>query len=73
MNDDLPELRWRQVETQTREWWGKLTDVDLETIAGKSQRLADALVARYGYIRQHAEAQSIRWMRKHREEPGDGL
>jgi uncharacterized protein YjbJ (UPF0337 family) len=69
MNEDMLEARWRQVREQTRKWWGKLTDNDLERIGGKAERLADALQAQYGYTRQHAESQSNRWMREHRDAP----
>ena len=69
MSDDMPEIRWRQVGAQTRKWWDKLTDDDLEMIGGKAERLASALQERYGYIRQHAVSQSNRWMRDHRDLP----
>ena len=69
MNNDMLEARWRVVSGQTRKWWGKLTDADLEGIAGKAERLADALQERYGYTRQHAESQSNRWMNDHQVVP----
>jgi uncharacterized protein YjbJ (UPF0337 family) len=68
MNNDILETRWQQVRGQTRRWWGKLTDDDLERIDGRATRLADALQERYGYTRLHAESQSNRWMRQHRDE-----
>jgi uncharacterized protein YjbJ (UPF0337 family) len=68
MNNDLLEPRWLQVRELTRKWWGKLTDDDLEWIGGKAERLADALQEKYGYIRQHAESQSNRWMRDHQDD-----
>ena len=42
MNNDMSETRWRLVREQTRKWWGKLTDDDLEQIEGKAERLADS-------------------------------
>ena len=72
MNYDIPEARWQRVRGQTRKWWGKLTDDDLERIGGNAERLADALhtppAQKYGYIRQHAESQSNRWMRDHQDD-----
>ena len=68
MNNDISAARWRQVRGQTRTWWGKLTDDDLEWIEGKAERLADALQEKYGYTRLHAESQSNRWMRDHQED-----
>jgi uncharacterized protein YjbJ (UPF0337 family) len=69
MNNDLLDARWQQVGGQTRKWWGKLTDDDLERIGGKAERLADALQERYGYTRLHAESQSNRWMHDHQGVP----
>jgi uncharacterized protein YjbJ (UPF0337 family) len=69
MNNDILEARWRLVREQARKWWGKLTDDDLERIGGNAARLADALQERYGYIRQHAESQSNRWMHDHQDIP----
>jgi uncharacterized protein YjbJ (UPF0337 family) len=67
MNNDMPEIRWRQMGGQTRKWWGKLSDDDLEKIGGKAERLADALQEKYGYTREHAESQSNRWMHDHQD------
>lgn len=67
MNNDMLDARWRQVRTQTRKWWGRLTDDDLERIEGKAERLADALQDKYGYTRQHAELQSNRWLHEHQD------
>lgn len=67
MNNDMLEARWRLVREQTRKWWGKLTDDDLERIGGKAERLADALQEKYGYTRQHAESQGNRWLHEHQD------
>ena len=69
MNNDMAEATWLQVREQTRKWWDKLTDEDLERIGGKSERLADALQEKYGYTRQNAESQSDRWMHDHQAVP----
>jgi uncharacterized protein YjbJ (UPF0337 family) len=68
MNNDISAARWQQVRGQTRTWWGKLTDDDLEWIGGKAERLAHMLQEKYGYIQQHAESQSNRWMRDHQND-----
>jgi uncharacterized protein YjbJ (UPF0337 family) len=68
MNNDISAARWQQVRGQTRTWWGKLTDDDLEWIGGKAERLARMLQEKYGYIQQHAESQSNRWMRDHQDD-----
>jgi len=71
MNNDISETRWRVVRDQTRKWWGKLTDHDLESIGGKVERLADALQEKYGYTSQHAYSQSNRWMHDHKGRPSN--
>jgi uncharacterized protein YjbJ (UPF0337 family) len=38
-----------------KERWGKLTDSDLTTIAGKRDQLAGLLQERYGYAKDQAE------------------
>ena len=55
MQTDIFEGRWRQMRGELRSWWGKLTDDDLEKIAGKKDRLVGMLQERYGYTREHAE------------------
>ncbi len=71
VNHDMTESRWKQVGGQVKIFWGKIDDDDLDRIGGNAERLADVLQHKYGYIKQHADSQSIRWMRKHRDEPGD--
>ena len=59
------EARWHRVRGQTRKWWGKLTDDDLERIGGGRGPGGHA-AGEYGYTRLHAESQSNRWMHDHR-------
>jgi uncharacterized protein YjbJ (UPF0337 family) len=54
MNKDIAEGKWKQMRGQTKAWWGKLTDDDLERAAGKFEVLAGILQERYGYTREHA-------------------
>ena len=59
MNKDILQGNWKQVRGRVHEWWGKLTDDDLDKIEGRSERLAGLLQERYGYTRERAES-SIR-------------
>lgn len=59
MNKDILEGNWKQLRGRVQEWWGNLTDDDLDKIEGRSDRLLGVLQQRYGYTRQEAEA-SIR-------------
>ena len=67
-NDDLSESRWKQVSHLVQVWWSRIGDDELAGIEGKASRLASLLQQRYDYTEYHAESQSIRWMRQHRNE-----
>ncbi len=67
-NDDLSESRWSQVSHLVRVWWSRIEDDELAGIDGKASRLARLLQRKYDYTEYHAESQSIRWMRQHRDE-----
>jgi uncharacterized protein YjbJ (UPF0337 family) len=40
---------------QVKEWWGKLTDDDLEQASGNAEQIVGLLQQKYGYTRQRAE------------------
>ena len=65
MSTDMPESKWKQVCREATIYWAKIDDADLATIAGKADRLAGVLQHKYGYTKQYADMQSIRWMHKH--------
>jgi len=54
MNDDILEGQWKQVKGSIRNWWGKLTDDDVDRIAGKSEKLVGVLQERYGWTKERA-------------------
>ena len=58
MNWDQVEGKWKQTKGTVREKWGKLTDDDLEVIAGKREQLVGRLQERYGFAREEAEKQA---------------
>jgi uncharacterized protein YjbJ (UPF0337 family) len=55
MNKDVFEGKWKQMRGQVREWWGKLTDDDLDKVAGKFDNFIGVLQEKYGYTRERAE------------------
>ena len=55
MNNDVFEGKWKEMRGQVKEWWGKLTDDDLEQTGGKADQLVGLLQQKYGYTREHAE------------------
>jgi len=61
MNWDQVEGKWKQVKGSAKEKWGKLTDDDLDVIAGKKDQLIGRLQERYGIAKEEAEKQSDEW------------
>jgi len=55
MNNDVFEGNWKQMRGQTKVWWGKLTDDDLEKVSGKYDIFVGVLQEKYGYSREQAE------------------
>ncbi len=55
MNHDVFEGKWKEMRGQIKEWWGKLTDDDLERVGGKADQLIGVLQQKYGYTKEHAE------------------
>jgi len=56
MNWDQISGRWKQWTGHAKEKWGKLTDDDLTTVAGKREQLAGLLQERYGYAKEETDA-----------------
>jgi uncharacterized protein YjbJ (UPF0337 family) len=54
MNKDIFEGKWKQIRGEAKVWWGKLTDDDLDKVAGKFDVFTGLLQEKYGYTRQHA-------------------
>jgi len=65
MSNDILEGRWKQIRGNAKEWWGKLTDSDLDRIAGKRDALAGALQEKYGYTRAKADAEIERRLKEY--------
>jgi uncharacterized protein YjbJ (UPF0337 family) len=57
MNKDVFEGKWKQIRGETKAWWGKLTDDDLDRAAGKLDVLTGILQEKYGYTREAAAAE----------------
>jgi uncharacterized protein YjbJ (UPF0337 family) len=54
MNEDVLEGQWKQMRGKVQEFWGKLTDDDLDQINGKRDQLIGKIQERYGYTRDRA-------------------
>ena len=64
MNWEQIEGQWRQFRGQAQQQWGKLTDDDLDVVAGRRDQLAGKIQERYGIARDEAEKQLSAWESK---------
>lgn len=63
MNWDQVQGKWKQARGSAKLRWGKLTDDDMDVIAGRKDILIGKLQERYGWAKEQAEVQSDEWMR----------
>ena len=63
MNWDRIEGNWKQLKGKVKLKWGKLTDDDLDQIAGKKDELVGKLQERLGIARDQAEREVHDWGR----------
>lgn len=61
MNWEHAVARWNQLKVQVKAKWSRLTDNDLEMIAGKRDHLVSKLQERYGIPSDEAERQLSHW------------
>ena len=61
MNWDVIEGKWKQFSGEVQAQWGKLTDDDLDVIAGNKDKLVGKLQERYGWSRNEAENKVEQW------------
>ena len=64
MNWTQLEGQWHQLTGQVKSTWGKLTDDDLQNVAGKKDQLVGKVQERYGVLKEDAEKQVDQWMAK---------
>jgi uncharacterized protein YjbJ (UPF0337 family) len=61
MNQDRIQGRWKQLKGKVKEQWGKLTDDDLDVIAGRRDQLLGRIQQRHGLARDEADRQVGEW------------
>ena len=61
MNWDRIEGNWKQFTGKVKEQWGKLTDDDIDVIAGKRDQLLGRIQERHGVAKDEAEKQVKNW------------
>ena len=61
MNQDRIEGNWKQFIGTIKEQWGKLTDDDMDVIAGKREHLLGRIQERHGLSKDEADVQVKDW------------
>ena len=64
MNWDRIEDNWKQLKGSVKEQWDKLSNHQLDVIAGKRENLAGKIQEMYGISRDDAEKQLNEWQRR---------
>ncbi len=54
MNDQVFKSLWPQIRGRAKQWWGVLTNNDLDQIDGQLDRLIGTLQEKYGFTRDQA-------------------
>ena len=65
MNTDQLSGKWKQMKGAAKQHWGKLTDDDLEVIAGKRDSLVGKLQERYGMAKEEAQKKADDWLKSY--------
>jgi uncharacterized protein YjbJ (UPF0337 family) len=68
MNWDQMEGKWKQVKGSVKTRWGKLTDDDLDVIAGQKDQLVGRVQERYGIAKDQAQREVDDWGKTQSEE-----
>ena len=64
MNNDQIAGKWKQLKGEAKIMWGKLTDDDLDVIAGRRDVMSGKIQERYGIAKDVAEQQLKDWEAK---------
>ena len=67
MNWDVIEGNWKQFKGLVKEKWGKLTDDNLDMIAGRREQLSGRLQQAYGITKDQAEVQVKAFEEAHKD------
>ena len=65
MNWNQVEGNWKQFSGKVKETWGKLTDDEIDQIAGKRDILLGKVQEKYGIAKEEAEKQIKDWEKTH--------
>ena len=64
MNWDQIEGRWKQLTGDIKKQWGRLTNDDVDAIAGQQDKLVGRIQEAYGIEREEADRQVREWFNR---------
>ena len=64
MNADQRQGKWKELQGEAKRHWGKLTDDDVQTAEGDSDKLVGKIQQRYGKSKDEAEREVSDWIDK---------
>jgi uncharacterized protein YjbJ (UPF0337 family) len=67
MNWDRIEGNWKQFKGNAKQQWGKLTDDQLDVIAGKREHLSGKIQEAYGITKEVSDKQITDWQNHQKE------
>jgi uncharacterized protein YjbJ (UPF0337 family) len=70
MNWDQMEGKWMQAKGSLKQRFGKLTDDDLQVIAGSRDKFVGKLQERYGIAKEEAQKRADEWAQSQAETLG---
>ena len=64
MDSHQLEGRWNEIKGELKSWWGKLTDDDIEHVAGNKDKLIGVVQQKYGYLYDEAQREIDRRLKE---------
>lgn len=64
MDWDRVEGGWKEFKGKVKEQWAKLTDDELDEIAGRREQLEGRIQQRYGYAKDQAREEVDNWLNR---------
>lgn len=68
---DILEGKWKQLRGDLKQWWGELSDDELDKIGGKKDVLVGKLQEKYGWDKAKAENEIDKHIEEYKTKHGD--
>lgn len=70
VNKDILLGKWKQLKGEVKKRWGDLTDDDITSTEGQTDKLLGILQEKYGYSKEQAEKELDQFLNTHAMETG---